>query len=188
MTPSKPEGTVAVMEYSSWVITMLSNFIIYNTQVNAFSVKNKKNRSNIIHSLKCFDIEMYRKTLIPCSETRNPSNTFTRGVIKCMQHPLNCWENSQKKIKTGANFVIRNNFGYTSSSPHIYQSCSQNGWAFCDVTGLYIKKGYDVLHVDTQHFINQLLTFCSLLPHLDAKPSLCHNELEHKGRRSRLPD
>ena len=51
-----------------------------------------------------------------------------------------------------------------------------------------LKKGYDVLHDDTQHFINQLLTFCSLLPHLDTKPSLCHNELEHKGRRSRLPD
>ena len=92
MTASKPEGTVAVMEYSSWVITMLSNFIFCNTQANVFSVKNKKNSWYIIHSLKCFDIEMYRKTLIPCSETSNPSNMFTRGVIKCMQHPLNCWE------------------------------------------------------------------------------------------------
>ena len=55
MTASKPEETLAVMEYSSWVITMLSNFIIYNTQTN---VKQKK----------------------------------PLGVIKCMPHPLNCWE------------------------------------------------------------------------------------------------
>ena len=100
-----------------------------------------------------------------------------------MQHPLNCWKHSHQKILS---------FEMISGIPrqvHIsINHAHKISWAFCDVTGLHIEKGYDFLHDDTQHFINQLLTFCSLLPRLDAKPSLCHNELEHKGRRSRLPD